>query len=196
MDRDSFVALALSFDGLRAPEPAYVELLMPARVETPANLAAARLAAPYSAGGHTIRPWSSCALFVRSLWRLAGCDHPILAQPYRTGHAVSDVIEIARDAGAWHEPDEPVQPEPGDVVLVGDPGHEHVLVVTSVTPRFGEGSADVESIDGGQGPNACAIARRTRTWPAWATAWRDVNDLGSDRPVRGWAETGKVCGGW
>lgn len=194
MDRDSFVALALSFDGLAAPHPRYVELLMPAAIETPANRAAARLAAPYSASGHVVRPWSSCALFARALWRLAGSAHPILATPYRVGHAVSDVIEVATDAGAWHEPDEPVQPDAGDVVLVGDPGHEHVLVVTSVAPRFGEGSADVESIDGGQGPYSCAIARRTRHWPAWATAWRDVNDLGSDRPVRGWAETGRVCG--
>ena len=91
-----------------APSPAYVELLMPASIETPANRAAARLAAPYSAGGHTIRPWSSCALFARALWRLAGSAHPILAAPYRVGHAVSDVIEIARDRAAWHEPDEPV----------------------------------------------------------------------------------------
>lgn len=193
MDRDQIVALALSFDGLRAPDPRYVELLMPAAIETDANRAAARLSAPVRLqSGATLRPWSSCGLFARSLWRLAGCAHPILAAPYRIGRAVSDVIEIARDAGAWHEPDEPVEPEAGDVVIVGDPGHEHVLVVTSVTPRFGEGAADATSIDGGQGAYGCAIARRTRFWPAWASAWRDINDLGIDRPVRGWAETMRV----
>ena len=194
MDRDQIVALALSFDGLAAPHPRYVELLMPAAIETPANRSAARLAAPYTAGGRLIRPWSSCGLFARAVWRLAGCAHPILAAPYRIGRAVSDVIEIARDAGAWHEPDEPLEPGPGDVVIVGDPGHEHVLIATSVVPRFGEGSADVESIDGGQGPYGCAIARRTRFWPAWSDRWRDINDLGIDRPVRGWADTMRVCG--
>lgn len=195
MDRDQIVALALSFDGLAAPSPAYVELLMPAAVETPANRAAARLPAPVRLrGGAMLRPWSSCGLFARAVWRLAGCAHPILARPYRVGHAVSDVIEIARDAGAWHEPDEPLEPGPGDVVVVGDPGHEHVLVVASVAPRFGEGSADVESIDGGQGLHGCGIARRTRFWPSWATDWRDVNDLGCDRPVRGWADSMRVVG--
>ena len=195
MDRDQIVALALSFDGLAAPHPRYVELLMPAAIETDANRAAARLSAPVRLqSGAVLRPWSSCALLVRAVWRLAGCAHPILAAPYRIGRAVSDVIEIARDAGAWHEPDEPLEPGPGDVVIVGDPGHEHVLIATSVVPRFGEGSADVESIDGGQGPYGCAIARRTRFWPAWSDRWRDINDLGIDRPVRGWADTMRVCG--
>lgn len=195
MDRDQIVALALSFDGLRAPSPAYVELLMPAAVETDANRAAARLATPVRLpSGAMLRPWSSCGLFARALWRLAGCSHPILARPYRVQHAVSDVIDIARDLGALHTPDEPLEPGPGDVVIVGAAGHEHVLVATSVVPRFGEGHADVESIDGGQGLYSCGIARRTRTWENWATAWQDVNDLGLRRPVRWWAETAKVCG--
>ena len=54
----------------------------------------------------------------------------------------------------------------------------------------------VESVDGGQGLHGAAIERRTRLWPSWASEWRDVNDLGADRPVRGWADSLRVAIGF
>ena len=178
--RDDVVSLALSCDGWRWPDLRYVEFLMPAAIESAATRAA-------------LANMSSCALFVRALWRHLGCAHPILAAPYRVGHAVSDVIQIARDAGAWHGTEG--TPGLGDVVLVGKEGHEHVYVVTGLDATHGDGM-HVESVDGGQGLHGAAIERRTRLWPTWADRWRDVNDLGSDRPVRGWAESLRVAIGF
>lgn len=169
-----------TLDGLRYPDPRYITLLMPAPLEPAANRAA-------------LAGQSSCALLARAIWRELGCAHPILAAPYRIGHAVSDVVQIALDAGAWHEPEDDGYPGPGDVLLVGDPGHEHVAIVRTVDLIHGDGIR-VESIDGGQGMRGAGIERRTRLWPSWATSWRDVNDLGLDRPVRGWAETARVVG--
>lgn len=178
MTRDDVVSLASSFVGLRWPDPSYVELLMPRALEPQANRAALVLQ-------------SSCALLVRALWRQLGCAHPILASPYRVGHAVSDVVAIASAAHAWHGTDG--TPGPGDVVLVGEVGHEHVYVVTSLEATHGDGM-HVCSVDGGQGPHSTAIEARRRVWPSWSSSWRDVNDIGSDRPVRGWAETMRIVG--
>jgi hypothetical protein len=178
--------------GLHAPDERYVELLMPAAIEPPENRAAARQAAPITLhDGTVVRPWSSCALLVRAVWRLLGVQHPILAAPYRSGHAVSDVETIARDLGAWHEPDDPTTPTPLAAVLVGDVGHEHVYLARTLDPLHGAGM-HVTSLDGGQGPNGCAIETRARLWPSWSDRWRDVNDLGLGRPVRGWADTGRM----
>ena len=184
-----------TLNGLHAPDPRDVDLLMPREVETDANRAAARLAAPVTLpSGVVLKPCSSCALLVRAVWRLLGCAHPSLAAPSRSGHAVSDVIEIAQAAGAWHELDDGATPGPFAAVLVGEVGHEHFYLVRTLDPTHGDGMR-VASTDGGQGPHSCAIEARTRTWPSWSDRWRDLNDLGCDRPVRGWADTAKVLGG-
>ena len=183
--------------GLHAPQPAYVDLLMPRELEPDANRAAARLAEPVPLpDGKLLKPWSSCALLVRSVWRLLGCEHPILRAPYRNQHAVSDVIEIAQAAGAWHDADDGDRIEPGRfaAVLVGEVGHEHFYLVRTLDALHGDGMR-VTSIDGGQGSNSCAIAARTRLWPSWSDRWRDVNDLNVNRPVRGWADTALAVGG-
>ena len=180
MDRYLLVRLATEADGLRYPDPRYVDLLMPAGIEPPANRAA-------------LAGQSSCALLVRALLRACGCTHPFLLRPYRVGRAVSDVIQIARDAGAWHEPGDAERPAAGDAVIVGAPGHEHAYVVTAV--RSHAPGWRVDSIDGGQGAHGAGIAARTRSWPDWAREWVDVVDAGAGapemaRPVRGWADVG------
>lgn len=112
---------------------------------------------------------SGCALVVRGLWRLSGLDHPILAMPYRIGHAVSDVIEIARTFGAWHPaPLGSRRPEVGDVVVIGGP--EHVLTVTAVDGDW------YTSVDGGQRDDKGqqAIAARVRRWHAGKLDGRPV----------------------
>lgn len=71
---------------------------------------------------------SSCALAVCGLWAMLGVEHPRLAAPYRTGHAVANVAEIAREAGALLEIGSPILP--GHVLIVQGP--EHVLTVVEV----------------------------------------------------------------
>lgn len=99
---------------------------------------------------------SGCALTVRGMWRWLGVDHPILRTPYRTGRAVTDLVEIALDSQALVEArDELPVVYPGDVVLVGGPGYggpEHVWTVLDAT---GQGYPDaatsiVTGLDGGQ----------------------------------------------
>lgn len=185
MTPDDVVDLVTPLAGLRWPDWRYQDLLMPADLEPAAN----RLA---------LAGQSSCALLARAAWRLLGCAHPILTRPYRVGRAVSDVVEIARDAGAWHDATDPGRPEVGDVVLVGEDGHEHVYLVTALYGLPGEGWR-VHSVDGGQGYRGAGILARTRTWPSWADRWWDVVDPeplapALTRPVRGWAETARVVG--
>lgn len=97
---------------------------------------------------------SGCALLVRGIWHRAGCKHPILTAPYRYSKAVSDVVQIAKEADALR--DRSATPNPGDVVVVDDP--THVFTVISM-----EGST-VHSVDGGQkdGAGLQTITRRSR----------------------------------
>lgn len=195
MDRDQIVALALSLDGLAAPDPRYVDLLMPAAIEPSANRAEARRETPLTLpGGRVVQPWSSCALLVRAMWRECGCAHPILLRPYRSGRAMADLVEIARDAGALRDPRDPGQPAAGDAVIVGDATHLHAYLVTAV--RDHAPGYRVDSIDGGQ-RGGTAIAARTRSWPGWSREWVDVVDAGAGapglaRPVYRWVDAGAL----
>jgi hypothetical protein len=106
---------------------------------------------------------STCALAARGYLLLLGSGHEALWRPYlpRVGRAVADVVQIARDGGAWRTPEPGRLPHPGDVVLVGhmlpggapDPAYvrgtratEHVLIYTG--PLGEEGL--LMSVDGGQ----------------------------------------------
>jgi hypothetical protein len=85
---------------------------------------------------------SGCALVARGILRALGVKHPLLDAPYVTGHAMVDLVQIARDAGALHGPD--YAPEPGDFVIVGGGadggGPEHVWMCLP----------DGQGVDGGQ----------------------------------------------
>lgn len=69
---------------------------------------------------------SGCGLVVRGLWRTwleaQGAGVPaMLRAPYRVGSVLSTLLLIANAAGAVADGD--VDPEPGDVVWLGDPEH-------------------------------------------------------------------------
>ncbi len=112
---------------------------------------------------------SSCALAVCGIWAMLRVEHPRLAPPYRTGHAVENVAEIAREAGALLEIGMPILP--GHVLIVQGP--EHVLTVVetsdSTTPTVGAivSGDQVISIDGGirdkNDPRYYSIQRCVRT---------------------------------
>lgn len=100
---------------------------------------------------------SGCALVVRGLWRRLGVHHPILLAPYRTGRAVSDLVEIAGASHALVEVRDrlPALHE-GDVVIVGGGpaygGPEHVWTALDVTGQGypDETTALIRGLDGGQ----------------------------------------------
>lgn len=122
--RDDLTAFARSLDGLSAnPDcPAsrakYLDLIAPG--ETPAR--AAEMATN-----------SGCGLVMRAVLRNF-IDHPILRASYRSQHALSDLVEIASQAGAAYTSRRDV--EPSDIVIVGGGsdggGPEHTYMVLSL----------------------------------------------------------------
>jgi hypothetical protein len=87
---------------------------------------------------------STCALAVLGMWRLYGIDDDVLWKPYRVGHAVTEVVEVAKHHNSWLPAN--TVPEIGDVVLIGGQGggNEHVLTVTDSSHNR------ITSVDGGQ----------------------------------------------
>jgi len=135
--RSTLVAFAAALDGFSASpsdpvgRAAYLGLIAPGE-------------SPSRADG--MAQMSGCALVARAVLR-AFIQHPLLDTPYVTGHAVSDVVAIAREAGALRGPER--MPEPGDLVVVGGGtdggGPEHVWI--ALAPA---GDGRIDGIDGGQ----------------------------------------------
>ncbi len=176
--REEMASLALAYDGVGVTHDrdGYLELVGPHESEA---MRAAMLT------------MSGCALVVRGLWRMAGVRSPILDAPYLVGRAMSDVVEIAKGAGAWRTEE---LPGLGDAVVVGSTGHEHVFTVTGAP---GPGETAVSSIDGGQRDEygSQRIEARTRKWERLAGGGiQDTNDLGLVRLVLGWVDVEALQG--
>lgn len=106
---------------------------------------------------------NGCALLVRGLWRQAGVRHAALTSPYRIGMAVADVVQIAKDAGAWRQGSDG-QPDVGDVFLIDNPEH-----VGTVVERPDD--TTIRSVDGGQRDAQGFEAVRDRERVAVGGAW-------------------------
>lgn len=102
---------------------------------------------------------STCALFARGVWRIAGVESGILTAKYRIGHAVSDVVEIAKAHNAWRPyPTQFLQK--GDVILVTAP--EHIAVCVSDPREMSPTSFEIDTVEGGQAPNSSYVRRFSR----------------------------------
>lgn len=138
---------------------------------------------------------SSCALFVRGLWRELGLRHHLLLEPYRIGQAMADVQQIARELGALVEVTDSARvPKPGDSPIVWDKPDgtdAHVLVVCWVDEI--PGMLRIGSVDGGQRTAAGvrAITERKRTWAKKPDGWLDMPG-GSPKRVRRWVDLEKL----
>src|SRR5262249_15077198 len=110
---------------------------------------------------------SSCGLTVAGIWMACGYYGAALNAPYVTGTAISRLMQIGQDAGAYLPYTPGALPNPGDMVLLGENTSEtHVYTVISVTPQSG-GVTVIQSVDGGQpgtGGNSNAILNCTHTW--------------------------------
>jgi hypothetical protein len=116
--------------------------------------------------------FSSCALTALGYYRELGIQDSRLDRPYiGRNDAVTQVVSIARAAGAWvtPTPNSPLgEPNVGDVVLIGstsDPsygGTEHVFVIVAFEPEEGH----YVCVEGGRGPHGAAIdeSRRVFLW--------------------------------
>lgn len=140
---------------------------------------------------------SSCALTVRGLWRRLCIVHPRLHAPYQNAQAVVDVLEIAREAGAWHPLARTSEwvPTPGDVVHVYPPEHVGILVEVTPCPPFAHELEAflAERVDGGQGPRGAAIARVHARIARTSSGWVDTRlDTGVTRAVTGYVDVDQV----
>lgn len=132
---------------------------------------------PLNADGACIA--SSCALVVRSLWRLLGA-RGALAVPYVSGSAMQVLQQFARSCGALQDirsraDFDRANVRAGDVVFINRGTSQHVFTVIERT------GSTFKSIDGGQGGDndgmCCGIKRRTRVLSAGLTF------VGDERPI-------------
>lgn len=141
---------------------------------------------------------SGCALVARGLLRCHGVDAEHLRRPYVVGHAVSDIVAIAKWTSAWEGAD--ARPEVGDIILIGKApspnegpdekgarihawgGGEHVLVVTDLQ------GYSISTVEGGQTDygGQCILAKTRSLYVINRTVW-----LGSRR-VAGLVRMAKV----
>ncbi len=147
----------------------YIELIAPG--ETPA--AQAEMAA-----------MSGCGLTVAGIWRKAGLHDRSLDAPYKIGTAISRLMVIAHEHGAWVHYRSDAAPSPGDMVLLEGP--EHVFTVTQIHAS-GEGYS-LTSVDGGERDSEHfeLIRHMSRRW----SGGHDDNGL-SRRRIIGWIDVSK-----
>lgn len=171
--RAEVVAFAAALDGLGADpsddeaRAVYIDLVAPGETEARA--------------GEMAGVWG-CALVARGVLR-AFIEHARLAPPYRDGKAMTDLVEIARQAGGAYGPQR--VPEPGDLVVVGGGagggGPEHVYVVLEIAEGL------VTGLDGGQkddGGHQVIRVREHVLTDGWDTAHDDQSGGSVRRKIR------------
>lgn len=195
--RENMVGLAQSFNGTSVSfsRGRYVDLLGPEETKAMQD---------YFCDPKT----SGCALAIRGLLRKLGCKDKRVLPPYKFGTAISLLVGIARDRGAWRAAKVGNLPIAGDFVLVGgdkarDGGVEHVFTVCSVD--LDDKGILITSIDGGQRDpkGQQAILAKNRRWVERDGAYWDVSSAGNDpgsnapggRRVQGWGDIEKVFEG-
>lgn len=168
---EALLSYARPLDGLTADPSSpwradYLDLIAPG--ETPHR--AAEMATMYG-----------CALVARGYLRRF-IQHPLLDAPYATGHAVSDLMTIARAAHAVRPMHE--LPQLGDIVLVSAP--EHVWIVLAQPHATFEGAVLYEGLDGLQVDGFRAVVMREHV----VRGGRD--DAGGDRAIVAVIDTCRV----
>lgn len=130
---------------------------------------------------------SICGLVGEQYLRELGVSHRLLSVPYATriGLAVSDLIQVCRDHGAWQDYYDrgaaPV-PERGDVVMIGRGGAEHILIVQHVNLVH----ATISSTDGGQRDNSWILPRERRYYQENGRSYlEDPERSGDDKIITG-----------
>jgi len=116
---------------------------------------------------------SSCGLTVAGIWRACGYRGPALNAPYQIGSALSRLIDIGQDTGAYIPYSAGVSPKPGDMVLLG--GEAHVYTVVSVSSEA-DGTTLIHSVDGGYPSGGTGPGSDCNAIAATQHRWRDGQD--------------------
>ncbi len=169
--RRARVELALSVEGYTYPQPRYLDLLTCGRSET------------FQRRDEEGR-MSGCALVWCGLEWLAGNRHQILKDVYVTQRAVSDVIQIARDADALHGANRVLQPADG-FVMAGSAGlHVGIWLGDDETMNGGErtgypsGPETIKKITRIYGPHAGTLGGAKIVYVLDADALGVASDTG------------------
>lgn len=141
------------------------------------------------------RTMYSCGLTCRSHLRRLGIRHPRLGLdregshvPYRSGDAVSSVVEVAMSQDAWVTANE--LPPPGAMVVIGSGVQTHILTV--VAP-IGEDLV-CESVDGGQIVGTDGAVQLQGILTCRRPVRRSAGKLSiGDRGVVGFLHPDKIC---
>ncbi len=181
--RDTFVYRLSHYVGKGWQDPEYRALLF----HSDSEAAALQMA----------KVMSGCALTWRGVAVAEGSTEPEFLAPYATriGLAVSDILRVAMRRGAWVKAANGALPLPGDAVLIGANGLEHILTPTHLE-EVRPGVWRLDSYDGGQVnlKGQCILAR-TR-WLQWenGTLWTYDDEVCTKRGrhVVGWADLEKM----
>ena len=136
---------------------------------------------------------SGCGLVARGLLRMAGCVAPVLLAAYRDGHAISDLQELASEAGGWVPAFQRGDrlPKAGDVVILASATGGHAYTLIAGAGVLGEA---LESIDGGQkdGLGQQKIGRCQRQLSMEGGVLIDRDRFGNTRSVHGWVDIDRL----
>lgn len=111
---------------------------------------------------------STCGLFVLGIWHALAVDHPLLAEPYQTGMAITWALRIAHDLGALRYPQRDGPPCPGAVMhyytkqsyVAGNP-NDHVefcLSAPEVSTAHGGTPSEWIADHAGGGRSHCGVS--------------------------------------
>ncbi len=141
---------------------------------------------------------SGCGLVVGGIWRATGVWASQLYAPYanQIGQAISRLITIAQNAGAYVPYTSSSAPSPGDMVLLDASGSDtHVYTVLTITPGTGNVQYSLTSVDGGQVDTSGfeTILQKSRTWSNGqdTVAAQGANPQ-STRPISAWIDITKL----
>lgn len=132
---------------------------------------------------------SGCALYAGAYLRWLGMTDKELITPYakQIGRAVSNIVTIGRRHNAWETGKDLLSfPEIGDIIMIGQNGNEHILVVCGVS-----NDSLVISSDSGQATSN-TMARRERMMVTYNNLTYLVDPA---KPWNGTIPAGRVISG-
>jgi hypothetical protein len=137
---------------------------------------------------------STCGLVVGGIWRRAGISHPKLAPPYHVATAISRLVEIAQEHGAWHTDVTRYAPQPGDTMLLDidkPDGHVNTIVSVASTPTGWK----LETVDGGaqDWKGRQSVAARTHTLTHVGGRMASLSSIGYPHHVTGFIDVAKLA---
>lgn len=125
--------------------------------------------------GYNGSPPSTCALTVLGCWILAGMKDDVLVKPYVPGAAMQDIQTVGAAHGALTRARAgdsfPLAQGDAWIIVDANGNDAHAGICTSDVTSQPDGSIQVATVEGGQGPDSSAIQQFMRTWRQVGGLW-------------------------